>query len=142
MPDDAPVIHGPEDIRKLQAKFKTERGSHWAVIRGRDGFITAAAGAKVGIFNRWRIEHSGQKPDGTPRHRFRAQFSWVNEPLMNMVTSGKLRGRVILQMMTKKGRENIDILGWAEWRLENGVLTLEDIYQTEGVRFKPLDDVR
>jgi hypothetical protein len=142
MAGDAPVIRGPDDIRNLTAKFRTDRGSHFAVIRGRDGFITAAAGAKVAIFSRWRIEHSGNKPDGTPRHRFRGQFSWVNEPLMNMVTSGKLKGRVILQGKFKNGAENVDILGWAEWRMENGVLTLEDIYQVEGVKFRPIDDTR
>lgn len=133
-----PVVRSVGDIRRLPAKFNP-RGAHFAVIRGNDGYITAAAGAKVGIMSRWVIRHSGQHPDGKPRFRFRAQFRWINEPLMAMVGRGDLKGRVILQMKTTKGQENVDILGWDEWRMEDGVLTLENVYKTEGVKFRPLD---
>jgi hypothetical protein len=145
---DAPVIHGPEDIRKLTAKF-SEKGAHFSVIRGSDGFITAAAGAKVAIFSRWVIRVSGQKPDGSPMYRFQAQFRWINEPLMKLVQSGTLKGRVIIQGIFRDARtnkqvpQNVDILGWSEWRMEGGILTLEDIYkETEGAKFRPLDDTR
>jgi hypothetical protein len=144
MPDrSGPVVRSAQDIRALPAKFgdphNPGRGSHFALIRGSDGYIAAAGNAKVAIFSRWIIRHSGNGPDGKPQHRFRAQFKWTNEVLMNMVGNGKLRPRVILQMMTSKGRENVDILGWDEWKLEGGVLTLENIYQTEGVKYRPLD---
>ena len=129
-----------EDIRNLPAKFRADRGSHFAAIRGDAGFISAGGNAKVAIFGRWRIEHSGQKPDGTPRHRFKGQFKWKNDTLLAMCQRGSLKPRVILQFRTRKGQENVDILGWGEWRLEDGILYLEDIYQTEGVRFRPIDD--
>lgn len=99
-------------------------------IRGDAGYITVAAGAKAGIIRMWNIKRSGTNPDGTPRLRFRAQFQWMNDVLMGM----KLQKRVVVQMRTKEGYENIDILGWDEWRLEGGVLTLENILHAEGVR--------
>lgn len=103
------------------------------IIAGDAGFITAAAGAKIAIISRWNIKRSGTKPDGSPRLRFRAQFSYVNEALMAMKVNGlPLQKRVIVQMRTKNGLEDVDILDWAEWRLEGGVLTLEDILHTEG----------
>lgn len=133
-----PVVAKPEDIRKLAAKFP-EKGAHWATIRGKDGYISAG-GAKVAIFNRWVIKKGvGVTDDGSPRFNFKGQFSWHNAVMLAMVTKGTLRGRVILQMMTTKGRENVDILGWEEWRLEDGVLHLTGIYKTEGVKFRPID---
>lgn len=99
------------------------------IIKGDAGYITAA-GAKAAIINRWNITRSGLKPDGKPRLRFRAQFSWSNDVLMTM----KLKKRVVVQMKTKYGMENVDILDWAESRYEGGVLTLEDILYVEGVK--------
>lgn len=100
------------------------------VIKGDAGYITVAAGAKAGIIKMWNIRRSGTNPDGTPRLRFRAQFSWANDVLLGM----NIQKRVVVQMRTKVGYENIDILKWDEWRLEGGVLTLENIVHFEGVR--------
>lgn len=97
-------------------------------IRGEAGYITAAAGAKVGIIARWSIRRSGSNPNGTPRLRFRAHFSWKQDALMNMIQKGALKGRVRVQMKTKNGLEDIDIVQWDEWRMdEDGALTLENI---------------
>lgn len=113
----------------------TGQGSgQFGLIRGDAGFITAAAGARVALIGRWKMEPSGRKPDGTTRLRFKAQFSWKNETLLAMVGRGTLKGRVVVQMTTKHGQENVDILDWQEWRLEGGVLTLEDVTHFHGVR--------
>jgi len=110
------------------------QGGSTSVIQGDAGYITAAAGAKVAIISRWTIRRSGTKPDGiSPVLRFRAQFSWVNDTLMHLKHNGiPLQKRVIIEMKTERhGYERIDILGWSEWRYEDGILTLEDIIQTE-----------
>lgn len=110
------------------------QGGSSAVIQGDAGYITAAAGAKVAIISRWNIRRSGTKPDGiSPVLRFKAQFSWVNDTLMNLKHNGiPLQKRVVIEMKTERhGYERIDILGWSEWRYEGNVLTLEDIIQTE-----------
>ena len=106
----------------------------FGLIRGDAGYITAAAGAKVGIISKWVLTPKRMKPDGTPEMQFRAQFSWKNDALMNMVARGALKGRVVVQMKTKYGLENVDVLAWQDWRLEGGVLTLEDVLHYEGVR--------
>jgi hypothetical protein len=106
-----------------------------AVIQGDAGYITAAAGAKVAIISKWNIRRSGTKPDGvSPILRFKAQFSWVNDTLMNLKHNGiPLQKRVIVEMKTERyGHQRFDILGWKEWRYEGGVLTLEDIMHSEG----------
>ena len=139
---DAPHIHDPRDIRGLSAKFGDPRnpakGAHFSTIRGSDGYITAAGNAKVGIMSRWVIRHSGQKPDGKPMFRFKAQFSWTSEAFMEAIGHGTLKGRVRIQMKTRqKGVEDVDILGWQEWKYTDGVLILEDIFQqTEGSKPK------
>jgi hypothetical protein len=139
MAGDAPVIRNSADIRKLDATF-AQKGAHFAVIRGSDGYITAAAGAKVAIFSRWVIRHSGTKPDGKPMFRFKGQFRWINPTLMAMVGRGTLKGRVMIQGKFKNGTQNVDILGWDEWNLDaDQTLTLENIYQTESGPFRPLD---
>jgi hypothetical protein len=110
------------------------QGGSDAVIQGDAGYITAAAGARVAIISRWNIRRSGTKADGiSPRLRFRASFSWVNDVLMNLKHNGiPLQKRVIIEMRTERhGVERVDILGWSEWRYEGGMLTLEDIIQTE-----------
>jgi len=100
------------------------------IIRGDAGYVTVAAGAKAGIISKWNVTRSGLKPDGTPRLRFRCQFSYANDVLMNMKGMKK---RVVVQMRTKYGQENIDILDWAEARYEDGILTLEDVMYVQGV---------
>lgn len=118
------------------------QGGQGAVIQGDAGYITAAAGAKVAIIARWNIKRSGTKADGvSPVLRFKAQFSWVNDTLMNLKHNGiPLQKRVVIEMRTERhGVERIDILGWSEWRYEGGILVLEDIIQTEsGVSAPPL----
>ena len=111
-------------------------GGQGAVIKGNAGDISAACGAKVGILSRWNIRRSGSKPDGSPILRFRAQFSYVNDTLMNIKFKGlPLQKRVVIEMMTKNGPERVDILGWDEWRYDDGILTLENIMRSEaGVR--------
>lgn len=100
------------------------------LIHGDAGFVTVAAGAKAGIISRWKMEKAGLKPDGKPRLRFRAQFSWTSETLMNMKGMKK---RIVVQMRTKNGVENVDILDWSEARFEGNVLTLEDVMYVQGV---------
>ena len=144
MPDrEGPIVGSVRDIRNLPAKFGDPRhpgrGSHWAVIRGDSGYVGAAGGAKVAIFNRWVIRYSGQNPDGTPRHRFKAYCSWTSDVLLAMVGRGQLKPRVILQGKFKEGKQNIDILGWDEWHFADNVLTLENIYRTEGAKFRPIN---
>jgi hypothetical protein len=103
------------------------------IIRGDAGYVTVAAGATAGTINQWNITRAGLKPDGKPRLRFRAQFSYANDVLMNMKGMKK---RVVVQMRTKYGVENVDILDWAEARFEGNVLTLEDIMYVQGVKAK------
>lgn len=105
----------------------------FSLIRGDAGFITAAAGAKVGIISKWVIKTVRMKPDGRPEMQFKAQFSWKNDALMNMVARGTLKGRVVVQMRTKYGQENVDVLAWQEWKMDGDVLILEDVLQYEGV---------
>ena len=97
------------------------------VIQGDAGYVTVAGAAKAGIISRWNITRSGLNPDQTPKLRFRAQFSWVNDVLMTM----KMQKRVVVQMRTKYGVEDVDILVWDEARYEGGVLTLENIKYAE-----------
>jgi hypothetical protein len=113
---------------------------HFESIRGDAGYITAAAGAKVGIISKWIMAPHGMKPDGKPILQFKAQFSWKNDSLMNMVGRGALKGRVIAQMKDNKtGRiVDTDILDWSEWRLEGGVLILENVLYFENVKFRPI----
>jgi hypothetical protein len=112
----------------------------FGLIRGDAGEVTAAAGAKVGIISKWVISPKRMKPDGKPELQFKAQFSWKNDSLMAMVGRGDLRGRVMVTMRNNKTRgiENIDVVQWAEWRMEGGVLILEDIVHFEGTKFRPL----
>lgn len=103
-------------------------------IQGDAGEITVAGGAKAGIIKKWVITRSGTNPDQTARLRFRAQFSWLNETLMNLKVGGQpMKKRVVVYMKTKYGRENVDIIDWEESRLEGGVLTLEGITRFEGI---------
>jgi hypothetical protein len=103
-------------------------------IQGDAGFVTVAGGAKAGIIKKWSITRSGTNPDKSPRLRLRAQFGWLNETLMNLKMNGlPMKKRVVVQMKTKLGFENVDILDWDEARLEGGVLTLENVRRSEGI---------
>jgi hypothetical protein len=122
---------------KMSATFPTQ-GRMFAAIRGDAGYITAA-GARVGLIGRWKIERAEAGPDGKPRFRFRAQFSWRNDALMGLISRGRLKGRVVLQMKTKKGVEDVDLVAWDEWRMEDGILTLENVLYSEGkVTWRPV----
>lgn len=105
-------------------------------IQGDAGKIEAAAGAVVAVINRWSIRASGSYPDGRPRLRFKAQFSWKQDSLMAMIQRGEMKGRVRVQFRTKLGLEDVDVVSWSEWRLEDNVLTLEDVlhFDTKPIR--------
>ena len=98
-------------------------------IRGTDGYITAAAGAKVATMSRWSIRRSGTNPDGSPQLRFRANFSWKQDGLMAMCGRGDLKARIRLQMRTERhGIQEIDVVNWDQWQMnEDGMLTLENV---------------
>jgi hypothetical protein len=109
--------------------------AQFAVIRGDSGKITVAAGAVAALISKWVIVPTGQRPDGRPILQFKAQFRWLNETLLNLKIRGlPVQKRVIVELRTKNGIEEVDILGWKEWRLEHGVLVLEDITHAEGVQ--------
>lgn len=86
-------------------------------------------GAKAAVIARWTLRRSGTRSNGNPELRFRAWFSWRNDTLMGMCQKGILKARVRVFMFSEsKGREQIDIVTWAQWQLnEDGMLTLEDI---------------
>lgn len=103
-------------------------------LHGDTGQITAIGGAKVAIIARWSIRRVGTNPptplnpQPTPRLRFRAHFSWKNDVLMSMCQKGQLKGRVTVFMQTVKGKEQVDIVNWDEWRVDaDGALTLENV---------------
>lgn len=78
--------------------------------------------------SRWAVRRSGSHPDGKPKLRFQAWFSWRQDALLKMCQRGELTGRIRVYMLGKNGKEQIDIVGWDEWRLnDDGMLTLEDI---------------
>jgi len=97
-------------------------------IRGDAGEITALGGAKVAIIARWQIRREGTRSDGKPMLTFKAWFSWKQDALMKMCQRGDLKGRVRVQMKTKVGLENVDVVHWDEWQLnDDGMLTLRNI---------------
>lgn len=96
-------------------------------IEGDSGQVLASAGAKAAIISRWKVVPSRMKPDGTPQLQFKCQFSWKNDMTMGMLAKGILKGRVQVRMQTRRGIEEIDIVGWDEWRMDGGVLYLENI---------------
>ena len=103
----------------------------FGVIRGDTGTIKVGPGTG-GIIKSWVVKPVGTKPDGTPRLQFKCQFSWMSEAILNL----NMAKRVQVQVQTKYGQENIDILAWDDWRLDGGVLTLENILHFEGVRLR------
>lgn len=96
-------------------------------IKGTDGEITVLGGAKVAVIARWTIRRTGTNPDGKPRLTFRAWFSWRNDTLMKMCSRGEMKARVRVFMLGIKGKEQIDVVNWDEWIVnEDGMLTLEN----------------
>lgn len=97
-------------------------------IAGKDGQITAMGGAVVAQIAKWSIRRTGTNPDGKPRLRFSAWFSWRNDVLLKMCGRGELKGRIRVFMQTTKGKEQVDVVNWDEWRLdEDNVLRLENV---------------
>ncbi len=98
-------------------------------LRGSDGEITAMGGAKVAIISRWSIRRTGTQPDKIrPRLTFLAHFSWKNDMLMKMCGKGELKGRVRVFMLGKNGREQVDVVNWDEWIVnEDGRLELTNV---------------
>ena len=99
----------------------------FAEITGDAGQVLAAAGALVGTISRWKLVPLRQKPDGTPELQFKAQFSWKNDVLMGMVSRGAVKGRVQVTFRSKKGMETLDIVHWEQWRMDGGILYLDDV---------------
>jgi hypothetical protein len=97
-------------------------------IRGDSGQVTGLGGAVVGVIARWSIRRSGTRPDGKPQLRFLANFSWRNDALLGMAQKGIFKPRLRVQIKTSKGIDDIDIVQWGEWKMnEDGRLILEDI---------------
>lgn len=105
-------------------------------ISGDAGQVLASAGAKVGIISRWKLVPTRQKPDGTPELQFKAQFSWRNDVLMNMLSRGALKGRVQVTFRSKMGMETIDIVAWDQWRMDGGILYLDNVTYFEAAKLK------
>ena len=105
-------------------------------IRGDAGQVLASAGAKVGIISRWKLEAGRIKDDGTPLLTFKAQFSWKNDVLMNMLSRGALKGRVQVTFKSKLGVETIDIVHWEQWRMDGGVLVLDDVMYFDAAKMR------
>jgi hypothetical protein len=95
-----------------------------------------AMGAKVGIISSWVVEPRRMKADGTPELQFRCQFRWKNDVTMGMINRGVLKGRVQVTMKTKKGIETIDIVHWEQWRLDGGILYLDNIMYFDATALK------
>jgi hypothetical protein len=96
-------------------------------ITGDAGQVLAAAGATVGIISRWKLVPGRTKPDGTPELQFKAQFRWKNDVTMSMLARGVLKGRVQVTFQSKLGLEAIDIVHWDQWRMDGGVLYLDNV---------------
>jgi len=108
-------------------------------IAGQEGEITALGGAKVAIIAKWSIRRTGTNPGNRPRLRFRAWFSWKSDVLLKMCSRGELKARIRVFMLTKKGREQVDVVNWDDWAVnEDGVLTLENVlhFETEPLGIK------
>lgn len=110
---------------------------HFAEITGDAGQVLASAGAKVGIISIWKLVPMRQKPDGTPELQFKCQFSWKNDVLMNMVSRGQLKGRVQVTFRSKRGMETIDIVHWDQWRMDGGILYLDNVTYFDAAKIRP-----
>lgn len=98
-------------------------------MRGDSGEITALGGVQVAIIARWTIRRIGSNPDGSPRLRFIANFSWKNDVLMKMCGRGEMKGRVRVFMQTPSaGKQQVDVVNWDSWEVnEDGRLTLDNV---------------
>lgn len=97
-------------------------------IRGTDGEITVMGGQKAAIIARWSIRRTGTNPGDKPRLTFLAHFSWKSDALLRMCQKGELRGRVRVFMLSNKGKEQIDVVNWDEWIInEDGRLELTNV---------------
>jgi hypothetical protein len=105
----------------------------FAIIRGDAGNVFAGGGV-VGIISKWAILPVRMKVDGKPELQFKAQFSWKNDVLLGMISKGIVRPRVQVRIRSKVGLENIDIVQWQQWRMDGGILYLDDIVHFEGVK--------
>lgn len=84
-------------------------------------------GGKAGVISKWKVVPVRMKPDGTPELQFKCQFSWKNDMALGMIQRGVVKGRVQVRMRTKRGLEQIDIVHWEQWRMDGGILYLDDI---------------
>lgn len=96
-------------------------------IEGDSGVVLAGAGATAAIISRWKVVPLRTKPDGTTELQFKAQFSWKNDVTMGMLAKGIMRGRVQVKFRTKLGLEQIEIVGWDQWRMDGGILYLDNV---------------
>lgn len=101
--------------------------------------MTGLGSAKVAIIARWNIQRSGVRPNGQPKLKFRAWFSWRNDVLLKMCERGVMKGRVRIFMLSpSKGREQIDIVEWDEWHLsEDYMLTLDNVTVFDTAPMRP-----
>ena len=82
----------------------------------------------MAVIARWSIRRVGTNPGNKPRLTFIAHFSWMSPVLMKMCQRGELRGRVRVFMLGKNGREQIDVVNWDEWIVnEDGRLELTNV---------------
>src|SRR5512146_2846505 len=109
--------------------------AQFAEISGDAGQVLIIGGV-AGKFSRWKIAPVRMKPDGTPELQFKAQFSWKNDMTMGMISRGAVKGRVQVSFLSKRGRETIDIVAWDQWRLEGGILYLDNVMYFDSGKLK------
>ena len=100
--------------------------AQFAEIAGDAGDVLITGGT-AGKISRWKIVPTRMKPDGTPELQFKCQFSWRNDVTLGMISRGVIKGRVQVKMRTKVGLESIDIVNWDQWRLDGGILYLDNV---------------
>lgn len=98
----------------------------FAEISG-DAGLVLITGGQAGVISRWKLVPVRMKPDGTPELQFKCQFSWKNDLTLSMIQRGVVKGRVQVKFRTKNGMEQIDIVGWDQWRMDGGVLYLDNV---------------
>lgn len=98
-------------------------------LRGDAGEITVIGGAAAAKIARWTIRRVGTNPDGKPRLRFLAHFSWKQDSLMAMCGSGELKARVCVFLKTPSaGQQQVDVVNWDSWEInEDGRLQLDNV---------------
>ncbi len=98
----------------------------FAEITGDAGQVLITGG-KAGIISRWKLAPVRMKADGTPELQFKAQFSWKNDMTMGMIARGVVKGRVQVTFRSKRGLETVDIVHWEQWRMDGGILYLDNV---------------